>query len=136
MAEKLDKTSLDFETQCSDKDLTYAVLRELQTHGKKHKLEKFEIPGGVTMVKEIWDPESGLVTAAFKLKRRPLQVSKPPKNSCRKKYMTTEFLKNSNQKIFLYLFFSFCRINTKMTSIECMDPLAKLYTYLILHYGK
>ena len=78
MAEKLDKTSLDFETQCSDKDLTYAVLRELQTHGKKHKLEKFEIPGGVTMVKEIWDPESGLVTAAFKLKRRPLQVSKPP----------------------------------------------------------
>ena len=76
MAEKLDKTSLDFDTQCEDKDLTYAVLRELQTHGKKHKLEKFEIPGGVTMVKEIWDPESGLVTAAFKLKRRPLQVSK------------------------------------------------------------
>jgi hypothetical protein len=84
LAEKLDKTSLDFDTQCSDKDLTYAVLRELQTHGKKHKLEKFEIPGGVTMVKEIWDPESGLVTAAFKLKRRPLQVSKPPSfiNSC------------------------------------------------------
>ena len=75
LAEKLDKTSLDFDTQCSDKDLTYAVLRELQTHGKKHKLEKFEIPGGVTMVKEIWDPESGLVTAAFKLKRKPLQVS-------------------------------------------------------------
>ena len=75
MAEKLDKTSLDFDTQCDDKDLTYAVLRELQTHGKKHKLEKFEIPGGVTIVKEIWDPESGLVTAAFKLKRRPLQVS-------------------------------------------------------------
>jgi len=73
LAEKLDKTTLDFETQCSDKDLTYAVLRELQQHGKKYKLEKFEIPGGVTMVKEIWDPESGLVTAAFKLKRRPLQ---------------------------------------------------------------
>ena len=78
MAEKHDKTSLDFDTQCSDKDLTYAVLRALQTHGKKHKLEKFEIPGSVTMVKEIWDPESGLVTAAFKLKRRPLQVSKSP----------------------------------------------------------
>ena len=75
MAEKLDKTTLDFDTQCSDKDLTYAVLRELQQHGKKHKLEKFEIPGGVTIVKEIWDPDSGLVTAAFKLKRRPIQVS-------------------------------------------------------------
>jgi len=73
LAEKLDKTTLDFDTQCSDKDLTYAVLRELQQHGKKHKLEKFEIPGGVTIVKEIWDPDSGLVTAAFKLKRRPIQ---------------------------------------------------------------
>ena len=108
MAEKLDKTSLDFDTQCVDKDLTYAVLRELQTHGKKHKLEKFEIPGGVTMVKEIWDPESGLVTAAFKLKRRPLQVSKPPKNSCWKLYdhgIFEEF--QSKEKIFFLTIFFF-----------------------------
>ena len=76
MAEKFDKASLDFESQCTDKDLTGAVLRELVQHGKKHKLEKFEIPGAVTIVKEIWDPDTGLVTAAFKLKRRPLQVQK------------------------------------------------------------
>jgi len=73
LAEKFDKASLDFESQCTDKDLTGAVLRELVQHGKKHKLEKFEIPGAVTIVKEIWDPDTGLVTAAFKLKRRPLQ---------------------------------------------------------------
>ena len=76
LAEKFDKASLDFESQCTDKDLTGAVLRELVQHGKKHKLEKFEIPGAVTIVKEIWDPDTGLVTAAFKLKRRPLQVHK------------------------------------------------------------
>ena len=73
MAAKFEKT-LDFEAQCVDKDLTGAVLRELVQHGKKHRLEKFEIPGAVTLVKEVWDVDSGLVTAAFKLKRRPLQV--------------------------------------------------------------
>ena len=57
-----------------DKDLTGAVLRELVQHGKKHRLEKFEIPGAVTIIKDIWTPDSGLVTAAFKLKRRPIQV--------------------------------------------------------------
>lgn len=74
LASKFDKTNLTFESQCEDKDLTGAVLRELVQHGKKHKLEKFEIPGAVTIAKELWDPDSGLVTAAFKLKRRPIQV--------------------------------------------------------------
>ena len=73
LATKFDKTDLSFEDQCTDKDITGAVLRELVQHGKKHKLEKFEIPGAATIVKEIWDPDTGLVTAAFKLKRKPLQ---------------------------------------------------------------
>jgi len=73
LASKFDKTNLTFESQCEDKDLTGAVLRLLVQHGKKHKLEKFEIPGAVTIAKELWDPDSGLVTAAFKLKRRPIQ---------------------------------------------------------------
>lgn len=73
LAQKFDKTDLPFMAQCSDRDLTGAVLRELIKHGKKHRLEKFEIPGAVTLVKETWDPESGLVTSAFKLKRKPLQ---------------------------------------------------------------
>jgi len=73
LATKFDKSDLSFEDQCTDKDITGAVLRELVQHGKKHRLEKFEIPGAVTVVKEIWDPDTGLVTAAFKLKRKPLQ---------------------------------------------------------------
>ena len=64
---------MDFKSQCEDKDLTGAVLREIVQHGKKHKLEKFEIPGAVTIVEKVWDPDSGLVTAAFKLKRKPIQ---------------------------------------------------------------
>ena len=34
-----------------------------------------QIPGAVCLTCEEWGPESGLVTAAMKLKRRPLQVN-------------------------------------------------------------
>ncbi len=34
---------MDFELICEDKDVTGAALRELVNHGKKHKLEKFEV---------------------------------------------------------------------------------------------
>ena len=54
-------------------DVTGAVLRELQQHGKRLGLEKFELPGAVTLCCDLWTPESGLVTAAFKLKRKPIQ---------------------------------------------------------------
>ena len=73
LAEKFGKADMTFEGMCEDRDLTGAVLRELVNHGKKHKLEKFEIPGAVTLCKELWLPDSGLVTAAFKLKRKPIQ---------------------------------------------------------------
>ena len=33
-----------------------------------------QVPGAVCLTCEEWGPESGLVTAAMKLKRRPLQV--------------------------------------------------------------
>jgi long-chain acyl-CoA synthetase len=53
--------------------LTGAALRELTNHGLKFKLQKFEIPGAVSLVTETWDPDSGLVTAAQKLKRKQIQ---------------------------------------------------------------
>ena len=71
---KFGTTYLDFETQCQDKALTGEVLNELLRHGMKYRLEKFELPRAITLVKEVWDVDSGLVTAAFKLKRKPLQV--------------------------------------------------------------
>ena len=41
-------------------------------HGIKSNLEKFEIPGAVTLTDIEWLPETGLTTAAMKLKRKPL----------------------------------------------------------------
>ena len=74
LAKKLGKEEgLDDAALCADRDITGAVLRDVINHGKKHRLEKFEIPGAVTLCKELWLPDTGLVTAAFKLKRKPIQ---------------------------------------------------------------
>jgi len=73
LARLLHKLGLPEDTAWTDKSLVGAVLRELVSHGKKMKLEKFELPGAVTICTELWTPDTGLVTAAFKLKRKPLQ---------------------------------------------------------------
>ena len=41
--------------------------------GLKRGLEKFEIPTALTLIGESWTPESGVITAAFKLKRKVIQ---------------------------------------------------------------
>ena len=41
--------------------------------GKKAKLEKLELPLKIKLVSDPWTPESGLVTAALKLKREVIK---------------------------------------------------------------
>jgi len=72
-AEKLGLSHLSFEQLCGDPEVKAAILKELVAHGRKACLEKFELPGALTLCTELWTPESGLVTAAFKLKRKPIQ---------------------------------------------------------------
>lgn len=73
LAAKYNKGNLSMEELCQDKDVTGTVLREVVNHCKQSKLEKFEIPGAVCLTIDEWTPDSGLTTAAMKLKRRPLQ---------------------------------------------------------------
>ena len=47
LAEKLGLSDLSHEELCANKDVTGAVLRDLQLHGRKVGLEKFELPGKV-----------------------------------------------------------------------------------------
>jgi long-chain acyl-CoA synthetase len=70
---KLGKSGVSWEKLCDDPDVVKHVLKELQEYARKIKLQKFEIPGALKLCSELWTPESGLVTAAFKLKRKPLQ---------------------------------------------------------------
>jgi len=62
-----------YEDICNDPGLVREVLKILSAHGKNNGLEKFEIPTKIQLCPEVWMPDSGLVTAAFKLKRRAIQ---------------------------------------------------------------
>lgn len=41
---------------------------------KSAKLDKFELPAKIKLMSEPWTPESGLVTAALKLKREQIKA--------------------------------------------------------------
>lgn len=54
------------------KSVTFTNPLLLSPHAAK--LERFEIPKKVRLCSEPWTPETGLVTDAFKLKRKELQT--------------------------------------------------------------
>ncbi|XP_058060499.1 fatty acid CoA ligase Acsl3 isoform X1 [Anopheles bellator] len=73
IAERLDIRGVEFEALCANPKVEKAVLQELAEHGRKCKLHRSEIPAAVHLCKDIWTPDMGLVTAAFKLKRKDIQ---------------------------------------------------------------
>lgn len=65
--------NMDNETLCQNKVLVEEVLKLLQAEGAKRKLKRTQIPSKIKLVCEEWSPESGLVTASFKLRRREIE---------------------------------------------------------------
>lgn len=63
----------NFQAVCLDELVNRNVLKELTTHGISNGLEKFEVPKQIVLVPEMWTPDSGLVTAAMKLKRKEIE---------------------------------------------------------------
>ncbi|XP_073065200.1 long chain acyl-CoA synthetase 8-like isoform X2 [Primulina eburnea] len=63
----------DFPDLCKKSEAKNEVQQSLFKAAKAAKLEKSEIPAKVTLLPEPWTPESGLVTAALKLKRESLK---------------------------------------------------------------
>jgi long-chain acyl-CoA synthetase len=62
------------EELCKNPILIDYVLKDIATYVSR-RLEKFEVPKGITLVSEMWTPDSGFVTSAMKLKRKPIQSS-------------------------------------------------------------
>ncbi|KAK8724044.1 hypothetical protein OTU49_011412 [Cherax quadricarinatus] len=58
---------------CSNAKVVKAVLEELLDHGKNQGLGRWDLPAGIFLTLEPWTPESGLVTAALKIKRVPIK---------------------------------------------------------------
>ena len=62
------------EKLCNNPEVIDYVLKDISAYVSR-RLEKFEIPKGITLVSEMWTPESGFVTSAMKLKRKPIQIA-------------------------------------------------------------
>ncbi|CAL4146693.1 unnamed protein product [Meganyctiphanes norvegica] len=60
------------ENLCADARVKELVLQNLNAHGKKHGLNRWEIPADVSLSLEQWTPDSGLVTAALKIRRKQI----------------------------------------------------------------
>jgi len=75
VAEKLGKMGKTREDLCMDDEVLAEYRMVLVKHGTEQRLVKFEIPQAVFLVSEPWTPESGLITAAMKLKRKSLEAA-------------------------------------------------------------
>ena len=73
LSEEIGKYGFTVDELCLDDAVKNAFCQRLFTYGISHGLEKFEIPKKITLVTDEWTPESGLVTAAMKLKRKELE---------------------------------------------------------------
>ncbi|KAI4902767.1 hypothetical protein NFI96_015283 [Prochilodus magdalenae] len=62
-----------WEEVCNHPDMEKEVLRIITDAAVTAKLERFEIPKKICLSAEPWTPETGLVTDAFKLKRKELK---------------------------------------------------------------
>ncbi|XP_006637643.1 long-chain-fatty-acid--CoA ligase 3a [Lepisosteus oculatus] len=63
-----------WEEICNNSEMEKEVLRVMAEAASGAKLEKFEIPMKIRLSAEPWTPETGLVTDAFKLKRKELKT--------------------------------------------------------------
>ncbi|XP_013878710.1 long-chain-fatty-acid--CoA ligase 3b [Austrofundulus limnaeus] len=63
-----------WEEICNNPQMEKAVLHIITEAAVSGKLERFEIPKKIRLSAEPWTPETGLVTDAFKLKRKELKT--------------------------------------------------------------
>ncbi|GAB2285169.1 Long chain acyl-CoA synthetase 8 [Dionaea muscipula] len=63
-----------FSDLCNKVEAIKEVQASLSEAAKDAKLDKFELPARIKLLPEPWTPESGLVTAALKIKREQLKA--------------------------------------------------------------
>ena len=73
LSKELGKYGFSVDELCQDNAVKQAFCERLSQYGISMGLEKFEVPKKVALFLDEWTPESGLVTAAMKLKRKELE---------------------------------------------------------------
>ncbi|XP_053341832.1 long-chain-fatty-acid--CoA ligase 4b [Clarias gariepinus] len=76
LTERANKNGIkgEWEELCNHPTLEQEVLRTIKEVATTNKLQRFEVPMKVRLSSQVWTPETGLVTDAFKLKRKELQT--------------------------------------------------------------
>ncbi|XP_028967127.1 long-chain-fatty-acid--CoA ligase 4 [Galendromus occidentalis] len=74
LAQRQGKTNLTLEEMCKDPEISQYITDRVIEHGKKVKLSKMEVPSKVKLCHEEWVPDSGLVTAAMKIRRKQIEL--------------------------------------------------------------
>ncbi|KAF5202521.1 Long-chain-fatty-acid--coa ligase, partial [Thalictrum thalictroides] len=64
----------DFPDLCQKKETVTEAQQSLSKTAKDSRLDKFEVPTKIKLLPDPWTPESGLVTAALKLKREQVKA--------------------------------------------------------------
>lgn len=63
-------SEISIQEACHDREVKVEVVKMLKTYGLKNGLKPFETPTKVLLVLDEWTPDNGLVTAAFKIRRK------------------------------------------------------------------
>ncbi|OQR78922.1 long-chain-fatty-acid--CoA ligase 4-like [Tropilaelaps mercedesae] len=72
LATGLNKHGLTFKELCEEPEVKKAATNEILEHARRCNLHKMEIPTKIKLCSESWLPDSGLVTAAFKIRRKQI----------------------------------------------------------------
>lgn len=72
LAKEVGKNYLSWEELCLDNGIVSRVLSSVQESGKSSGLGRVEIPIKLKLCSEDWTPNSGLVTASLKIRRKQL----------------------------------------------------------------
>ncbi|XP_071749792.1 long-chain-fatty-acid--CoA ligase 4 [Lepeophtheirus salmonis] len=68
----VNQRGLTQEDACKDPSFISSVTKEIGDYGLKNGLVKFEVPAKILFVSGEWTTDNGLITAAFKTRRRPI----------------------------------------------------------------
>lgn len=73
LSQEVGKYGFSVAQLCQDNAVKNAFCENLCKYGISMGLEKFEVPKKIALFLDEWTPESGLVTAAMKLKRKDIE---------------------------------------------------------------
>ncbi|PAV72808.1 hypothetical protein WR25_07197 isoform A [Diploscapter pachys] len=75
IAKEVGEESTDMKAMCENQKVNAEFLKQMSEYAKQGNLSRVEMPKQITLLPEIWTPDTGLLTEAFKLVRKPIRAT-------------------------------------------------------------